>query len=220
MQDIKLIIGDKNYSTWPLRAWLTLKMAGIPFVEETIVLDQPGSKERLAEASPTGLLPVLEHRGGRIWDSLAICETLAERFPGARLWPDDPDARAQARAVAAEMHSGFAALRSELPMNVRRSGKPPAALSDLASAQIARVQQVWRDCRSRSTAAGGTLLFGRFSIADAMYAPVTVRFRSYGVALDPACAAYVRAVSDLPPMLEWCAGAMAEPWRNPKVDAR
>ncbi len=203
-----LVIGNRNYSSWSLRPWLVLAMTGAPFDTVRIPLHQPDSQARIRQYSAAGKVPVLVDGGCTVWDSLAICEYLAERFPSARLWPADPAARAQARSAACEMHSGFAALRRELPMNVRydRAGH---AWSPEAQADIDRVLALWSGLRARHDA-GGPFLFGRFSIADAMFAPVVLRLRSYRVAVPDESAAYMRSVLDLPPMQEWIAAAVSE----------
>lgn len=207
---LKLIIGNRNYSSWSLRAWLALRVAGIAFEEQRIPLYLPGSKEKILAVSPAGKVPCLIDGDLHVWDSLAICEYAAETHP--ELWPADPKARAHARSVSAEMHSGFQALRTHMSMNIRRRlpgrGRTPEAL-----AEAARVIALWSDCLAR-TAAGsqscGPFLFGRFSIADAMYAPVVLRFRTYEVELPDACRAYADAVLALPAMREWIAAAEAE----------
>ncbi|MBA4284362.1 MAG: glutathione S-transferase [Xanthomonadaceae bacterium] len=203
---MKLVIGNKNYSSWSLRPWLALRVAGIAFAEQRIPLDQPDSKARMLIESPAGKVPVLVVGDLVIWDSLAICEYLAERYPDARLWPLDPAQRARARAISAEMHSGFAGLRSAMPMNCRGrhpdSGRTAAALAD-----IERISALWSDALAAS---GGPFLFGHFTIADAMYAPVAARFVTYAVALPPACAAYVARLQALPAMVEWNAAAATE----------
>jgi glutathione S-transferase len=170
MSPLTLVIGNKNYSSWSLRAWLALEHSGVSYREIVIPLGQPDTLARLLEQSPSGRVPVLVHDGVTIWDSLAIGEHLAEALPAAKLWPEDRAARAVARSVSAEMHSGFAGLRSCMPMNVRAKmpglGRTPASLRD-----IERVRAIWTDCRHRF-GQGGPFLFGRFSIADAAYAPV------------------------------------------------
>lgn len=211
MAELTLYIGNKNYSSWSLRPWLALKQAGIPFDEIVVPLYRPESKAAILEFSPSGKVPALQRGELLVWDSLAICEYLAEAFPAARLWPSGPAARAAARSASAEMHSGFQALRAQLPMNVR-AHLPGRPLSPEAAAEIARVAALWRDCRSRF-ATGGDFLFGAFTIADAMYAPVVSRFRTYAVALPPDAQAYRDALLGLPAMQEWAADARAEPWR-------
>lgn len=208
MDKLALVIGNKNYSSWSLRPWLALKHVGEPFEEIRIPLYTPESYAELARWSPSGKVPVLIEGDERVWDSLAICEYLAERFPARALWPAARSARAVARSVSAEMHSGFTALRTHMSMNVRRSlpgqGRAPGVQED-----IDRVIAIWKDCRRRF-GAGGPFLFGGFSIADAMYAPVALRFTTYCVALDEECAAYVEALRALPAMQEWIAAACAE----------
>jgi glutathione S-transferase len=205
-----LVVGNKNYSSWSLRGWLAARLAGIAFDEILVPLSQPGAHETLLAHSPAGKVPVLEHGARVIWDSLAIVEYLAEQRPQAGLWPADPDARALARSVSAEMHSGFTALRSHMPMNLKKSlpgkGQGPGVARD-----IDRIGAIWRDCRARF-GTGGPFLLGHPSAADAMYAPVATRFRTYGVALDPACQAYADALLAWPAFLEWQTAALAEPW--------
>jgi glutathione S-transferase len=215
MDALTLYVGNKNYSSWSLRPWLALRHAGAPFSEVVIPLDQPGTRAAIGAQSPSGRVPLLAHGELRIWESLAICEYLAELFPAARLWPEDRAARAVARAVSCEMHAGFATLRHHLPMDIRNR-RPAAAQRAAAAADIARVTEIWRDCRAQFGAAGangpGPFLFGGFSIADAMFAPVATRFVTYDVPLEGEPAAYVAALSDWPPMREWRAAATAEPW--------
>jgi glutathione S-transferase len=201
-----LVIGNKNRSSWSLRAWLALEHSGVEFVERIIRLDEPSTARELGEASPTRKVPVLEIDGIRIAESLAICEWAAEKRPS--LWPSDSLARALARSVSAEMHSGFVSLRREFPMNVAlRTKKEPTAE---VRADIARIFEIWRECRGRF-GADGPFLFGTFTIADAMYAPVATRFRSYGVELAGDEAAYSNAIFAQPGMAKWCAAAEAEP---------
>jgi len=215
MDQLALYIGNKNYSSWSLRPWLALKQAGAPFEEVVIPLSQPTTKAALAAQSPTGRVPLLRHGGLRIWESLAIAEYLAELFPSAGLWPAGREARAMARAAATEMHSGFATLRSQLPMDIRARRAVPQRV-ELAAVDIARVCDLWRACRSRFGEAGahgvGPFLFGGFCIADAMFAPIATRFDSYGVKLDPVSSAYVAALRDWPAMRQWREAAEGEPW--------
>jgi glutathione S-transferase len=209
MQRPQLVIGTKRYSSWSLRAWLALKQAGVTFEEIVIRLRQPDSKARIAQYSPSGRLPFLRDDDVSVWDSLAICEYVAEMLPGAYLWPKDRSARAVARSVAAEMHSGFPALRDHLSMDVARTIALPV-IPEAAQADIARIQAIWTDCRRRFGTTGGPFLFGGFTLADAMYAPVATRFRTYGVKLDPVCQAYVDAIMALPAMIEWVQAAKLE----------
>ncbi|MDM9559015.1 MULTISPECIES: glutathione S-transferase family protein [Bordetella] len=202
-----LIIGNKNYSSWSLRAWLALRATGIPFSEQKLGLFTPEFAERLGGITPAGLVPVLLDGDFAVWDSLAICEYAAERHPEAGLWPADPHARARARSLAAQMHSGFGQLRQLLPMNVE------AKLSgiDYSAAQgdISRVQAIWHDTRAEF-GQGGPFLFGKFSAADAFYAPVVSRFTTYGVPAAGAVREYMDAVLALPAMQEWTGDACAE----------
>ncbi len=179
------------------------------FDEIVILLWLDGAKEQILAHSPSGKVPVLRHDDLVVWESLAICEHLAEAFPDAGLWPADPAARAAARSASHEMHAGFMALRRAMPMNCRAT-KPGRGMADGVAADIERVGAIWRDCRERF-GAGGALLFGGFTIADAMFAPIASRFRTYGVALDPVSTAYVQAVHALPAMRSWIAAAEAEP---------
>jgi glutathione S-transferase len=208
MPDLQLVIGNKAYSSWSLRPWLLLRESKIPFQEIQIPLYLPESPRLIREHSPSGRVPALIHGEIRIWDSLAICEYVAERFPEALGWPQAPATRAVARAVCAEMHSGFAAVRTELPMNVRgrRAGVIP---SPAARAEIDRILEIWSDCRQRF-GAGGDFLFGRFGIADAMYAPVVTRFATYGIELAGAEREYSNAVHALPSLQEWTKAGQAE----------
>ena len=208
---MKLVIGNKNYSSWSQRAWLAMRVAGIPFEEVMIPLYQADSKTRQLAYSPAAKVPTLIDGALTVWDSLAICEYLAEKFPDRELWPKDTAVRAHARSVTAEMHSGFGALRSNMPMNCRGSfpgqGHLPDALDDAA-----RVAAIWSDCRSRYRA-GGPFLFGKFGIADAFYAPVVARFITYGVVLPEVCGEYIATMRALPAMQEWYAAGALEPER-------
>lgn len=197
---LTLVIGNKNFSSWSLRPWLVLKQLGEPFAEKHIHLYHPDSKQQLLAASPAGKVPVLLDGLLRVHDSLAICEYLAELFPAARLWPQERADRAEARAISAEMHSGFTTLRSEMPMNASlRTLLQPSA--DCA-ADIARITTIWRQLRQRFVA-DGDFLFGHFGIVDAMFAPVVLRFVSYGVTLDPVSQAYADSLLSLPAMQQW-----------------
>jgi glutathione S-transferase len=215
MAAMTLVVGNKTYSSWSLRAWLALKRTGEPFAEILVPLDQPDTRARILEHSPSGKVPHLTHGAIRVWESLAICEYLAEAFPAARLWPADPAVRAQARAVSTEMHGGFAELRRNMPMDLSHSW-PQRNRARHCEADIARVAEIWRDCRERFGKPGahgsGDFLFGSFSIADAMYAPVTTRFTTYGHKLDAGSMRYVEAVAAWPAMREWVAAAKQEPW--------
>ena len=210
MSDLTIYLGNKNYASWSLRAWLALKHAAAEFDEVVIPLYQPGSRQTVMQYSPSGRVPALRHGDLTIWDSFAICEYLAEIFPDVGLWPSDPAARAVARAVSAEMHAGFAAMRQEMPMNIR-SSFPGRPLTSEAQADINRVMAIWRDCRTRFGDARGDFLFGSFTIADAMYAPVVTRFRTYKIDLEREAEAYCAAILALPAMQEWVVAARNEP---------
>jgi glutathione S-transferase len=216
MSSLTLIIGNKNYSSWSMRPWLLLRQAGIPFEAVRIPLYVPGSEIDLAKWSPSGKVPALHDGGIRVWDSLAICEYLAERYPEHNLWPADAAARAVARSVSAEMHAGFGALRELMSMNIRArypgQGRTPDCLADLE-----RILAIWTDCRARF-GSGGDFLFGCFGIADAMFAPVVLRFETYGVALEGAAGAYAGAIRALPALREWVADAVAEAERIEKFE--
>jgi glutathione S-transferase len=210
VNELCIYVGNKNYSSWSLRAWMVLKQTGADFQEVIIPLDQGDSRKRLRACSPSGRVPVLRHGDLTIWESLAIAEYLAELFPAARLWPESAATRAIARAVSAEMHAGFPALRTHLPLDMRgrySSRKWPAEVTD----DIHRIIALWSDCRQRF-GNHGDYLFGAFTIADAMYAPVVSRFVSYGVTLDGIAAAYRDAVWAWPALQEWFTAAAAEPW--------
>lgn len=214
---MKLVIGNKNYSSWSMRPWIGLRAAGIPFDEEVISLYVDGSKEQILRHSPAGKVPVLIDGDTHVWESLAILEYVADKFPDAGLWPSDPAARAHARATSTEMHSGFVPLREECGMNLWR---PPAKkkLSSDALANITRIDALWSDCRARF-GKGGPFLFGRFSAADAMYAPVVGRFVTYAIDLSPAASAYVGAMTSLPAYREWKSAALRETIVIPKFEA-
>ena len=206
-------MGNRNYSSWSMRAWLALRLAGAEFEEQVFPLGEPGVRERIRRHSPTGRVPALADGDLVVWDSLAIAEYVAERFPGAALWPPDHAARARARAACAEMHSGFAALRANMPFNVRRrspgKGRAPGVQED-----VERIVELWRGC----LAAGGPFLFGRFGLADAFYAPVVLRFRTYAVPLEQPEAAWADRVLEHEHVWAWCEAAEAEPWSEPKYD--
>ncbi len=202
-----LVIANKNYSSWSLRAWLLLTQAGIRFDEVRIVLGTPETKRQLLAYSPAGRVPVLIDGNAKVWESVAICEHAAERWPEKHLWPADRATRAHARSVSAEMHAGFHAVREAMPMNCR-SRYPGKGRNGAVDADIARIQAMWADCLKRY---GGPFLFGAFSIADAMYAPVVSRFLTYDVKLAGALGQYAQAVLELPALKEWYGAAAAEP---------
>jgi glutathione S-transferase len=214
---LTLLIGNKNYSSWSLRPWIAMKVAGIPFEETVVPLYEPGSRERVLTVSPTGKVPALVDGDIHVWESIAILDYLADRFPDAGLWPAERAARAHAWSVAAEMHAGFSALRRNCPMNMRRSMKARELTADAATdvaGDVGRIDALWTNCRTRF-GAGGPFLFGAFGAADAMYAPVVSRFHSYAMAVGPAAQRYMEAVMALPAWAEWRAAALVEPWIMP-----
>lgn len=208
---MEILIGDKNLSSWSMRPWLALKRTGAPFAEIPVKLRQEATPEAIrAAGSPSGLAPVLKVGDEVIWDTLAICEYLAEKIPTAKLWPDDAVARAQARCASAEMHSGFASLRSECWMNI--AGRSQAKVSEAAAADIRRMVELWNGLLARF---GGPFLVGPWSIADAFFTPVATRFRTYGLCLTDfgdagAANAYAARLLATPEFLEWEMGALAE----------
>ncbi len=204
----KLVIGNKNYSTWSLRAWLLLAEARIDFEEERLALDTEGFASKVAQYSPAGCVPVLFLDGQAIWDTMAIAETVAERWPEKQLWPSDANARAHARSICAEMHAGFSVLREAMPMNCRAMGRK-VALPDELTADINRIFEIWSDCH-RQYHSGGDWLFGGFSVADAMYAPVVLRFRTYGINLPQSAVAYPERLLQSDALQEWLAAAESE----------
>jgi len=205
---LRLIIGNKNYSSWSLRPWLAMTALGIPFEEELVPLDAPDFKERIWARSPAGKVPVLIDGEAVVWESSAILEHLAERFPEKGVWPSDPVARAHARSLATEMHNGFGALRSVAPMNLWRPVEarsfPEEALQD-----VRRITRRWGEARARF-GSGGDFLFGAFCAADAMYAPVATRLRTYAIEIDPVAAAYVEAIHAHPAFVAWKEAALKE----------
>jgi glutathione S-transferase len=206
-----LIIGNKNYSSWSFRPWIAMKAAGIAFEETVISLEAKDFKERILALSGAGKVPVLLDGDVRVWETLAILEYLAEKFPAARLWPDNAAARAQARAVASEMHAGFAQLRRQLPMNMWRPVKA-RVLDAEATANVARIDEIFSICLTKS---GGPFLFGGFGAADAMFAPVVSRFHTYAVDVSVTARGYMNAVMALPAWCEWRTAALREPWVLP-----
>ncbi len=201
-QALTLVIGTKNLSSWSLRPWLALKVAGIPFEEVEIALDQPGTAQQIARHSPAGLVPVLKHGDLTVWDSLAIVEYVNETVAAGGLWPKDPAARARARAMAAEMHSGFADLRRTMPLAVAED-RTPHEPSPGAAKDIARIIALWTEARAGLPEGAGPFLCGGFTAVDAFYAPVVSRFRTYGVDLPPVARAYADAIWSLPAMQDW-----------------
>jgi glutathione S-transferase len=214
MDKLRLVIGNKAYSSWSMRPWLLMKQAGIGFEEVRLSLYQEGAKQALLRYSGAGKVPVLIDGALTVWDSLAIAEYLAEKFPDKHLWPGATAERARARAVSAEMHSGFTALRSHMPMNVRRQ-IPGRTVTPEVAADVARIVAIWQECLQASS---GPFLFGAFCIADAMYAPVVTRLHTYGIGLSGPVAGYAQAIRDLPAMREWVAAAHAETEVNPSYE--
>ena len=218
---MKLVIGNKNYSSWSFRPWIAMRVFGIPFEEILIPfgtpLGNPDFKARLAAYTPAGLVPVLVDGDVHVWETLAIMEYLAEKFPDKQLWPADAKARAHARTISSEMHAGFSALRSECPVNFRRPMRE-RALSAAAQATVTRVDAIWTECRAKH---GGPFLFGTFGAADAMYAPMVARLNTYGQTekLSREARAYMDAMMALPAWAEWRAGALAETWIVPEDEA-
>lgn len=220
MTDFTLVMGNRASSSWSLRGWLALKRTDVPFDEVMVWFKRPDIKEQILAHSPSGLVPVLKHQSQDgdllIWETLAIIEYLAELYPGAGLWPERRDARAVARAVSAEMHGGFGPLRNHMPMDLQNQwpGEGQEKIKQEGVAEnIKRITDIWEDCRERFGGGkdGGDFLFGSFTGADIMFAPVVTRFHTYGVSLSPVCRAYTEAVSNMPEMQEWTEGALAEP---------
>ncbi len=205
-----LVIGTKDWSSWSLRPYMALRAIGVPFAEDLIRLRRDSTSQEVQRRSVSGHIPVLQVEENAaiwsVWDSLAICETLAERHPETKLWPDDARARAEARAVSAEMHSGFADVRDQMTMDFARRHFLPD-LREATKAQVARILRIWTD---GLTTYGGPFLFGRFSIADCMYAPVCSRFRTYGVDIPASAQAYVERIFKLPAMVDWGKDAQRE----------
>nr|WP_314089778.1 glutathione S-transferase family protein [uncultured Shinella sp.] len=212
MSDLVLYIGNKNYSSWSFRPWIALEAAGVPFTDKVIPFDFAAGNPLFRDLSPTGKVPVLHHGAVRVWESLAIIEYIAELFPEKGLWPRDAAARAEARSISMEMLSGFRAIRNACPMNIRR--KPGAIdLPDGVTDDVARIETIWKDALARS---GGPFLFGAFSAADAMYAPVVSRFDAYCLTQDETVLAYMARMKAHPAWQKWQAAAEAEPWIVPE----
>lgn len=218
----RLVIANKTYSSWSMRPWLLMRHFAIPFDELVIPLDRPASHAEILRHNPAGKVPVLEDGALVFWDSLAIVEHLAETHPALAIWPHDPAARALARSISCEMHSGFSALRRNLPMNMRRDGRP-ATLDGKTRAAVgadcARIEAAWTDARARF-GQGGAFLFGAFCAADAMFAPVVNRFAAYAVPVGEMARAYMQAMRALPAWRDWETAALAEGWTLPRIDDR
>jgi glutathione S-transferase len=208
MPDLTLVIGNKNYSSWSLRPWLAMKQFGLEFQEIRIPLYTPEAASQLSQYSPSRKVPVLLHGNQQIWDSLAICEYLAEEFPDFNWWPEDKNARTIARCISAEMHSSFQNLRQNMPMNCRAK-LPGKGMALGVQKDIDRITTIWRDCRDQF-GSGGDMLFGQFTIADAMFAPVVLRFVTYDVQLDHIAKNYVEAILAIPALQEWISAGKAE----------
>jgi len=212
MTVLKLIIGNKNYSSWSMRPWIAMKVANIPFEETVISLDAPNFKQVVGPVSATGKVPVLIDGEVRVWESLAILEYLAENFPEAGLWPAESGLRAIARAISNEMHAGFVPLRRHMPMNMWR----PVIKREMTpevTANVQRIESIWSECRERyGKKRGGPFLFGGFGAADAMYAPVVARLNTYNVDVTSTAKAYMDEVMQLPAWREWHAAALKETW--------
>jgi glutathione S-transferase len=208
MTQYTLVIGNKNYSSWSMRPWLAMKQAGIVFNEIRVPLFEDGYKTRIRQYSPAGKVPVLVAGNITVWESLAICEFVAERHPEKQLWPAESAVRAQARAICSEMHAGFSALRNAMPMNIR-SSHPGKGTTPASKRDIERIVAIWEQCR-KNYGSGGDLLFGHFTTADAFYAPVVSRFETYAVELPPVARAYADAVLRLSAMQEWMTAAREE----------
>lgn len=215
MDGLVLYIANKNYSSWSFRPWIALKAAGIAFEEVLIPFNDDASNPKFRDVSPTGRVPVLHHGSLQVWESLAIIEYVAELYPDAGIWPYDPADRAMARSISMEMLSGFRALRNACPMNMRREKRRIDTGADVA-ADVARITDIWRTMRQRS---GGPFLFGAFSAADAMFAPVVNRLDVYDFDLDAETLAYMKAVQSHPAWIEWKAAALQESWIVPADEA-
>jgi glutathione S-transferase len=212
---LKLVIGNKNYSSWSMRPWVAMKAFGIPFEEIRIGLRRAETSASIGQYSAAGRVPVLIDGETTIWDSLSICEYLAEQFPEKNLWPQDVAARAMARSICAEMHSGFTGLRSAMWMNIK-AHFPGKGRTMAAQADIGRISEIWETCLARSGPHG--YLFGDFTIADAYFAPVVTRFRTYGVSIGPVLDAYAGRVAAHPAVARWIAEALAETDGIPELD--
>jgi glutathione S-transferase len=214
-----LIIGNKNYSSWSLRPWMALTMAGIPFEEKMIRFGEPRFTREVRKVSAAGMVPVLLHKGLAIWDSLAIIEYAAETWPAKNIWPRNAAARAMARSAAAEIHSGFRNIRNACPMNLRRPKVPlKAGLSESVLKDVQRLESLWAQCRKQH-GKGGPFLFGRWSAADAMYAPVVMRLDSYAIPVGKQTRTYMAAVINTPAFKTWAAAAAKEIWIVPEDEA-
>jgi glutathione S-transferase len=215
MSGFHLILGNKNYSSWSLRPWILMRHLGVQFDETIVPLDTPQFKDEIAHYGPTGRVPVLQHGAVTVWDSLAICEYIAEVT--GRGWPTSAAARAMARSVSAEMHSGFGELRSQWPM-IATARRPATSRTPGLDADIARIEALWGDCRARFGGTGGPWLFGDYSVADAMYAPVVLRFNTYGTPRSQVAREYVATTLEDASLQSWLQAAKDEPWKLAKYE--
>jgi glutathione S-transferase len=215
MSEFHLVIGNRNYSSWSLRPWMLMTQLGVQFRETILPLGTAEFKDQVTRYSPTGRVPVLQHGEVTVWDSLSICEYIAEVT--GRGWPASREARAVARSIAAEMHSSFAYLRAEWPMNARARGRRVPMTAGL-KADVERIEKIWSSCRSRVGGDAGPWLFGEYSVADAMYAPVVLRFNTYGTSLGEATRAYIATALEAPPLRKWLLAAEDEPWTLPAIE--
>jgi glutathione S-transferase len=211
---MKLIVGNKNYSSWSMRPWIAMRVFGIGFTDEVIPLYMPGSREKILAYSPSGKVPCLIDGDIVVWETLAILDYLADKFPDLAMWPRDLKARAMARAISSEMHAGFGPLRNHLPMNMHRDPKKPRDLTPEVLNNVARIDAIWSEARAQFRKEG-PFLFGAFSNADAMYAPVVSRFASYSIKVSEPSRRYMDAVMALPAWKEWETAGLAEPWIMP-----
>jgi glutathione S-transferase len=214
---LTLVLANKAYSSWSMRPWMVLKHFGIPFVDVVIPMNRPETHAEMLQHAPSGKCPSLHDGSVTVWDSLAIIEYLAETYPVFPIWPRGTGARAHARSLSAEMHSGFMALRNECPMNIRRPRRA-IKVSDEVLADVARIDEAFADARARFGGAGA-FLFGEFSAADAMFAPVVNRFDTYELPVSETTRAYMAAMKALPAWQEWERDALAEPWRMAHYEA-
>ena len=212
MEKLVLYIGNRNYSSWSMRAWMALEGSGIPFEDVLIPFDFAAGNPEIKAISPTGLVPFLRHGSLNIWETLSIIEYAAELFPDAGVWPKDREARSLARSISAEMHAGFRALRGACPMNMRRA-PDKIDLPDGVAPDVARIEAIWRDCLAKS---GGPFLFGAFSAADAMFAPVVSRFETYALDVSQQTQDYMATMMAHPYWVKWRDMALAEPWVVPE----
>lgn len=212
---LTLVIGNKNYSSWSLRPWLAMAAKNVPFAEILVPLDHPNSRQQVLQYSPTGLVPALKYGNLIVWETLAIIEYVNEKHPEANFWPEEPEYRAIARSMAAEVHSGFQAIRQHCPMNLRR--RAARRLTPAVEADVMRLANYWKRFRMEM-ADRGPFLFGEFGAVDAMFAPLATRIRSYEIPVDRTTNEYIDAIYSLPAFQKWYQAAIAEPWRIASTD--